>query len=185
MGIGLRMINKSIFLDRDGVLNQSIVIDGKPFPPSSLQDLVIPKDVPDALVRLKAAGFYLIGITNQPDVARQKTSKECVLEIHQFLIKKLRLDDILVCLHDDKDGCSCRKPKPGLIFEAAKKYHIDCSQSYMIGDRWKDIEAGYQARCKTILIQNYYNEQSSSIAPNLTTTTLQDAANWIINGAQS
>jgi D-glycero-D-manno-heptose 1,7-bisphosphate phosphatase len=185
MGISLRMTNKAIFLDRDGVLNQSFVIDGKPFPPSSLQDLVIIEDVPDALKRLKTAGFYLIGITNQPDVARQKTSKAAVSEIHQFLIKELGLDDIFACFHDDSDVCSCRKPKPGLIFEAAKKYHIDCSQSYMIGDRWKDIEAGYQARCKTILMQYHYDEQTSLMAPNFTTTTLMDAANWILKGVLS
>ena len=135
MGIGFRMNNKAIFLDRDGVLNQSIVVHGKPYPPASLKDVVIPPDVPHALQSLKSAGYYLIGITNQPDVARKKTSKEEVIEIHEFLIKELHLDDILVCYHDDNDACSCRKPKPGLFLEAAHRYQIDVTKSYMIGDR--------------------------------------------------
>lgn len=173
-------MRKAIFLDRDGVLNSAIVKNGKPYPPASLSELVIPSDVPEALSSLKSAGFMLIGATNQPDVARGKTPRTLVEAINAEIMKLCPLDEIRVCYHDDADNCLCRKPFPGLILEAANDYSIDLQQSYMIGDRWKDIEAGQRAGCKTIWLNQNYAEKSPAIPPDFIATNLYDAAKFII-----
>lgn len=173
--------NKAVFLDRDGVLNNAIIKMGKPYPPADLSELKIPNDVQIALSTLKLQGFLLIGATNQPDVARGKTSRDTVEAIHSTLMTCLPLDDIRVCYHDDADDCLCRKPLPGLLLEAAKEYNIDLQQSIMIGDRWKDIEAGKNAGCKTIWLRSHYDEQEPPRTPDFTTTSLNKAAQWIIS----
>lgn len=157
MGINTKI--KAIFLDRDGVLNKPVIIDGKPYPPSTVEDVVIGQGVSEGLKTLKALGFLLIVITNQPDIARGKTTFTRVNKINNYLQNKLKLDDVFVCPHDDKDNCNCRKPKPGLVFLAQKKWKIDLSNSFFVGDRWKDIETGQNAGLKTILINYGYNEK--------------------------
>jgi D-glycero-D-manno-heptose 1,7-bisphosphate phosphatase len=153
-------LKPAIFLDRDGVINQAIIREGKPYPPRSVDELVVESDVKPALARLKQLGYLLIGITNQPDVARGQTSRQQVEAIHNFLLKTLPLDEIRVCYHDNSDGCHCRKPLPGLILDAAKKWQIQLADSYMIGDRWRDIEAGQAAGCQTIWIDAGYHERA-------------------------
>jgi D-glycero-D-manno-heptose 1,7-bisphosphate phosphatase len=180
-----RGVNRAIFLDRDGVLNKAIIKNGKPYPPSSIEELHIPEEVLPALQLLKSAGFLLIGATNQPDVARGTTPISVVKSINSILMDKLPLDEIRVCYHDDKDNCACRKPAPGLLLDAAKNYSIDLSQSFMIGDRWKDIEAGQRAGCKTIWIQQGYLERKPNIPANYETSSLLDAAKWILTNQQS
>ncbi|MDR3491449.1 MAG: HAD family hydrolase [Gammaproteobacteria bacterium] len=172
------MQRTAIFLDRDGVLNQSIVKNGKPYPPSTLSELIIPDDVIPALKLLKVLGYLLIVVTNQPDVARGSTTRSMVESINSALLEKLPLDEILVCYHDDKDNCTCRKPLPGLLISAAQKHHINLESSFMIGDRWKDIAAGQNAGCKTIWLDNNYEEQKPKL-PNFTATSLIEAALWI------
>lgn len=172
---------RAVFLDRDGVLNAAIVKDGKPSPPTGLNEIIIPSDVPQALKMLKRAGFLLFGATNQPDVARGTTPRDLVETINQHLIQQLGLDDIRVCFHDDGDQCSCRKPLPGLLYTLATEYQIDLKNSFMIGDRWKDITAGQRAGCKTIWLDHQYKEARPEKPPNFTTTTLQQATDWIVN----
>ncbi len=157
MGINKKM--KAIFLDRDGVLNKSIIKDGKPYPPQSVKDVVILDGVPEGLIKLKQLGFLLVVITNQPDIARGKTTVTEVEKINNYLKEKLILDDVYYCPHDDKDNCDCRKPKPGLVFSAKTRWNIDLSNSFFVGDRWKDIETGRNAGLKTILIDYGYNEK--------------------------
>jgi D-glycero-D-manno-heptose 1,7-bisphosphate phosphatase len=171
---------KAIFLDRDGVLNAAIVKNGKPYPPATLADVIIPNGVPEALNKLKLAGFLLIGATNQPDVVRGKAIQAEVEAINKKLMTELNLDEIRVCYHDDQDHCQCRKPLPGLLTEAAKEYGIDLQQSVMIGDRWKDVEAGQRAGCKTVWLNYSYEEEKPKVAPSLITTSLAEAANWIL-----
>src|SRR5438477_1371201 len=155
MGIGA-VKRPAIFLDRDGVLNRTAFRDGKPMPPQSLDELEILPGVPEALVRLKAAGYSLVVVTNQPDVARGVTTKTMVDGIHRWLAERLPIDEIRVCLHDDQDECDCRKPKPGLLLASPND---DVRRSIMIGDRWRDIEAGRAAGCRaTILIDYGYDE---------------------------
>jgi D-sedoheptulose 7-phosphate isomerase len=173
----------AVFLDRDGVLNRAVVRDGKPFPPSSLKDLEILPDVASALRDLKAGGFALYVITNQPDVARRAQTRETVEAIHQALTAALPIDDIFVCYHDDKDDCSCRKPKPGLLFEAQRKHNVDLSRSFVIGDRWRDIDAGHAAGCKTVLIDYGYRERKPAQPPEATVRSLREAADWIIRAS--
>ncbi len=172
--------HRAVFLDRDGVINHAFVRDGKPFPPPTLQDLEILPGVPEALHDLKSHGFKLLVVTNQPDVGRGKQSMQSLEAMHQALRASLPLDDILVCCHTDQDNCECRKPKPGMLLEAAKKHSVDLASSFMVGDRWRDIEAGYNAGCKTILIDYGYSEKPPDREPDLRVASLREAADWII-----
>ena len=150
---------RAIFFDRDGILNKSKVINGTPLPPESLEFLEINDDIEDLCTFLKSKDYMLFMITNQPDIARGKTKVDTVDRINLFLKEKLLLDCVYCCPHDDGDNCTCRKPLPGMIFSAQSEFNIDLTQSFVIGDRWKDIEAGTSARCKTILVNYNYDEK--------------------------
>jgi D-sedoheptulose 7-phosphate isomerase len=171
---------RAVFLDRDGVINKAFVRDGKPFPPPSPQELEVLPGVPEALQELKSHGYVLLVVTNQPDVGRGKLSRKMLDGMHQALRGQLPLDDILVCCHTDEDNCDCRKPQPGMLLEAARKYSIDLADSFMVGDRWRDVEAGYNAGCKTILIDYGYSEKTPEHEPDLRVSSLREAADWII-----
>lgn len=147
-----------MFLDRDGVINRALIVDGKPHPPDPVSSYQILPGVPEALLRLRQAGFLLIVVTNQPDVARGKTPRQSIEAMHQSLLGELALDEILACYHDG-DACECRKPKPGALFEAARRHVIELEQSFMVGDRWRDIEAGQRAGCACFFIDYAYQEQ--------------------------
>jgi D-glycero-D-manno-heptose 1,7-bisphosphate phosphatase len=170
---------KAVFLDRDGVLNEALVRNGKPFSPMTIAEVVVPPDVPGALSRLRQNGFRLIMATNQPDIARGYQSREAVHAINQYLLDALQLQAAEICEHDDADNCNCRKPKPGMLLRAADRDHIALTESFMIGDRWRDIEAGRRAGCRTILIGNGYGEELKS-TPDVFVTKLRDAADWIL-----
>jgi D-glycero-D-manno-heptose 1,7-bisphosphate phosphatase len=152
------MTRSAVFLDRDGVINRAFIRDGTPCPPVSLRDLEILPHVPEALSALKAQGYSLVVVTNQPDVARGTASRELVDSIHERLKGELGLDAIFTCFHDDADECDCRKPKPGLLFRAAHDLGIDLTSSFMVGDRWRDIEAGRRAGCRTLFVECSYGE---------------------------
>jgi D-glycero-D-manno-heptose 1,7-bisphosphate phosphatase len=136
--------------------------------------------VAEGLALLNKAQFLLLGATNQPDVARGTQRREVVEAINQKLIEELALEDILVCFHDDKDQCGCRKPKPGLLLMAAERYQIDLQASFMIGDRWRDIEAGHRAGCRTIFIDAGYQERKPDQPADFSTGDLLTAAQWIL-----
>lgn len=173
----------AVFLDRDGVLNRALVRDGKPFPPDGIHHLEIVPDAASALNALKSQGFPLYVVTNQPDVARGNLTRAEVEAMHQKLASALPVDDIFVCYHDDADHCACRKPSPGMLFEAARKHNIDLSRSFLVGDRWRDIDAGRAAGCKTILIDHGYRERKPAQPPDATVHSLSEAADWIIRSA--
>ncbi len=175
MGIDA-MSQRAVFLDRDGVIDRPVVREGKPYPPQSLEELEILPGVPEALLQLREAGYKLVVVTNQPDVARGTQQREVVEAMHAFLLAELPLDMISACYHDDKDACSCRKPAPGLLLDAAEKYQIALSESYMIGDRWRDIEAGKRAGCKTVFIDYHYAETLRSPADYVVTSLAEAAA---------
>ena len=159
MGIGVEVMRPAVFLDRDGVISRPTLRGRRPYPPRSLAELEILPDVPVALRALKAAGYCLVVVTNQPDIARGVVSRRVVDDINDCLTAVLPLDAILTCAHDDADRCQCRKPLPGLITHAALELRLECAASYMIGDRWRDIEAGRRAGCKTFFIDCGYDEQ--------------------------
>ena len=153
------MSRRAVFLDRDGVINRAMVRDGRPFPPASLSELEIPGGVPEALERLSGAGYLLIVVTNQPDVARGTIPREAVESMNALLQATLPLTEIRVCYHDSGDGCACRKPGPGMILEAAREHDIDLPESFLVGDRWRDVEAGARAGCRTVFIDRGYREK--------------------------
>jgi D-glycero-D-manno-heptose 1,7-bisphosphate phosphatase len=174
-------MNKAIFLDRDGVINASVVRERKPYPPDSLQELVIIEGVKEGLLKLKNAGYYLLIITNQPDVARGKTPIEKVNEIHNFMLSELAVDEVYCCFHDDSENCDCRKPKPGMILQATKKLNINLNLSFLVGDRWRDIEAGNAAGCTTYFIDYGYQErQPGNIKHRV--ASLEEAVENILRG---
>jgi len=170
----------AIFLDRDGVLNEAVVRDGKPHPPAAPADLRIPAGTAQALARLKERNFLLLVVSNQPDVARGTQQREAVEEMGRRLRAELPLDDVLTCYHDDQDGCDCRKPRPGLMTRAATRYGIDLSRSYLVGDRWRDIDAGVNAGCKTVWIDRGYLEQAPASVPDARVKSLPEAVDWIL-----
>lgn len=171
---------KAVFLDRDGVLNRALFRDGKPYPPSTVNELEVLPGVPAAVKKLKDRGFELLVITNQPDVSRGTQSRDAVERINRALASSLPLDDILVCYHSDEDNCDCRKPRPGLLLQAARKYGIDLASSFMVGDRWRDVDAGHNAGCKTILIDSGYRERPPDRPPDARVGSLGEAAEWIL-----
>lgn len=175
------MRKKAIFLDRDGVLNKVFLRGGVPHPPVKLSEVSILPDVKTALCLLQAAGYELIVVTNQPDVARGVISRKQVESVHAVLKAKLPIKHFYVCYHDDHDQCHCRKPKPGLIFDAARDHAVDVSSSFMVGDRWKDIVAGNQAGCRTFFVDAAYAESANrKIAADFVVGSLIQVANKIL-----
>jgi D-glycero-D-manno-heptose 1,7-bisphosphate phosphatase len=171
-------MKRAVFLDRDGVLNAAVVRDGKPYPPANAAAMEVLPGVPDALMSLRAAGYLLVVVTNQPDVARGKQTRAEVEAIHDKLRAAMPLDAIYTCWHDDADHCSCRKPKPGLLVTAATDLGIDLTRSFMVGDRWRDIEAGEAAGCRPIFVDRDYRERRPETAVHV--TDLPHAATWIL-----
>jgi len=172
--------SRAVFLDRDGVLNRTVVRHGKPYPPASAAEMEIAAEAENVLRELKAQGFKLLVVTNQPDLAKGLATPESVGAINQKLAAALPVDEFFVCPHVDGDNCDCRKPKAGLLLEGARKYHIDLSGSFMIGDRWRDVEAGQNAGCRTVLIDYGYQEKHPARPPDAIVHSLREAADWIL-----
>jgi D-glycero-D-manno-heptose 1,7-bisphosphate phosphatase len=172
-------MQKAVFLDRDGVINRAVVRDRKPYPPANLAALEVLPGVCGAMQSLRNAGWLLIVITNQPDVARGTTLRADVEGINQYLQQCLPIDEIRTCYHDSEDGCACRKPLPGALLAAAKTFDIDLAVSYMVGDRWRDVEAGKRAGCKTIYIDYGYAEKQPEVV-NHRVQSLTEAADIIL-----
>jgi len=173
-------MKRAVFLDRDGVINRAIVRDGRPYPPANLGELEILPGVSEALKKLHSADYLLIVVTNQPDVARGTAKKADIELINSQLSLQLPLDDIKTCYHDSSDGCLCRKPLPGALLEAAKEHDIDLSKSFMVGDRWRDIEAGQLAGCKTFFLNYCYAEKQPEMPDFIVSSLLE--AQKIITG---
>jgi D-glycero-D-manno-heptose 1,7-bisphosphate phosphatase len=172
-------VNRAVFLDRDGVINVSLRRGNSLHAPLLLDDVVICPGVPEALASLKRAGFLLIVVTNQPDVARGVGRREDVAAIHAYMKQTLPLDAIRVCFHVDADRCACRKPQPGMLLAEATDREIRLDRSFMVGDRWRDIEAGIRAGCRTILVESGVVEEKL-VHPDWTTDSLANAAEWIL-----
>lgn len=181
--MGVPAVERAVFLDRDGVLNRVIFREGVQGPPRSLDELEIAPDAATSLAELKAAGFQLICVTNQPDVPRGLLSAEVLKAINTAVRAAVPLDDLFACCHDNGDGCDCRKPRPGLLLEGARKHGIDLGSSFMVGDRWRDVEAGANAGCRTVLLENDYNDRAPSPPPDATVRTLTEAVSWILDQA--
>src|SRR5262249_55919345 len=178
VGVGLTRL-PAVFLNRDGALNGAVVRDGKPFPPASIDELIIMPDAVRVLGQLRAAGYRLVVVTNQPDVARGTQRREVVEAINAALCAALPLDDVFTC-YDDGDSPR-RKPNPGMLLEAAAKHRVDLAGSFLIGDRWKDVEAGRRAGCRTVLLDHEYQEsRPEGVTANFLTRDIGAAADWVI-----
>jgi len=152
---------RAVFLDRDGVINEPKVVAGKPYPPLTIDEFVILPGVVEACHKLKRAGYLLVVTTNQPDVGRGTLQQEIVETIHAHMCRLLPIDRVEVCYHPGQGAsdCTCRKPLPGMLQRAARELHIDLGQSWMVGDRWRDIDCGHAAGCRTILVDYSYDEE--------------------------
>ena len=156
------MQKKAVFLDRDGVINKPVIRDNKPYTPENISEFEFTDGIREVLKELKKIGFLLFVVTNQADVSRGKRTKENVEEISAFILKELPLERIYCCFHDNNDNCNCRKPKIGMLLAASKEFDVDLTKSYVVGDRWSDIEAGRKAGCKTIFVDYKYEEELKS-----------------------
>jgi len=174
---------RAVFLDRDGVLNRADVRDGKPHPPATVEALEINPEAPTSLQALKEAGFFLVVVTNQPDVARGTQSRATVEKMHEKLLAALPIDAFYACYHDGADACECRKPKPGMLLRAAQERAIPLNESFLVGDRWRDIDAGYAAGVRTVFIDYGYQERSPEHEPDARVASLKEAVNWILDVA--
>ena len=172
----------AVFLDRDGVINRALERAKRPYPPTSLAEFDILPEVPAACARLKAAGFLLIVATNQPDVGRGTLKREIVELIHAHLLTRLPIDRVETCFHPGQglSDCDCRKPLPGMLLRAARELHIDLSRSWMVGDRWRDIDCGHAAGCRTIFIDYGYHEELKQ-KPDFSARHLGEAADIILS----
>jgi D-glycero-D-manno-heptose 1,7-bisphosphate phosphatase len=175
---------KAVFLDRDGVLVIPSFRDGRSFAPLNLEEYRLYPEAEECLSLLKQAGFALIVVTNQPDVSAGRIHRQIVEEMHRRLAESLPVDAIKACFHSKNDRCDCRKPRPGMLFTAARELGIDLSASFMVGDRRSDIEAGAAAGCRTIFIDLGYTMEKPPDRPNLVVKSLAEATNWILSGSR-
>ena len=170
-------LKRAVFLDRDGVINELVDREGKKTPPWRHSELRIKEGVVGALQELGRSGFLKILVTNQPDVVYGNMSQ---LEYDKIMadIKRLPLDDIFVCMHGRDEECECKKPKPGMLISAAKKWGIDLANSFMVGDSENDVKAGQAAGCRTILIDH---AQNKNLEPDFRVTNLSEVVKLINN----
>lgn len=154
------MTTRAVFLDRDGVLTTAIERDGKPYAPSRAADLVIEPGAVEACARLRAAGFDLVVVTNQPEVSRGTLPAAELDAMNERLLTVLGVDEVEFCPHDDSDGCDCRKPQAGMLRRAAARRGIDLAASFMIGDRWRDVACAQEAGCTAIFLDRGWQERS-------------------------
>jgi len=174
---------RAVFLDRDGVINRAIVRDGLPFSPTSPNELELFPDAARACELLKAHDFCLVIVTNQPDVAKGTLAKETVEELHRKVCQLLPIDRVEVC-YDRDDASADRKPNPGMLKRAALALDIDLGGSFMVGDRWRDVDCGHAAGCQTIFIDHGYAEQLRKV-PHFQARNILEAANIIVDLARS
>lgn len=169
----------AVFLDRDGVINANLMRNGRPVAPTALVDFQILPGVLESVRRLKKRGYIIVVVTNQPDVANGRTERSTVDAMHDLIRSNLMVDDIKVCFHNDSAGCACRKPKPGMILDAAAEHGIDLTCSYVIGDRWRDIEAGRSAGCVTFFVDYGYKQNGPNF-PDRVVKSLPEAVALIL-----
>jgi D-glycero-D-manno-heptose 1,7-bisphosphate phosphatase len=169
----------AVFLDRDGVLNAAVVRDRRPYPPATPADVMILPGVRGAIDTFRAAGLMSVVVTNQPDIARGMTTADDVAAINNLVTEQTGVDAVVVCPHDDADDCMCRKPRPGMILAAAAEHGVDLRHSVMVGDRWRDIEAGQAALLPTVFVDRRYDERRPRDA-SLVVGELAEAVPWIL-----
>ena len=159
-------MNKAIFIDRDGVINQSKLIDGKPHAPLNFDNFIILKNVHEALIRIQKKGYKTIVITNQPNLSPKRSTLPIseLNKMHKYLKDKFCIDEIYVCPHLESDNCKCRKPKIENIIKAKKKFNLDLGNCFFIGDRYQDVECSQNANLRGCFFIDYgYNESKEKL----------------------
>jgi D-glycero-D-manno-heptose 1,7-bisphosphate phosphatase len=154
-----------VYFDRDGVINTAVFEGSVAVSPRSLDELVIEDGVPRALQKVRSAGFAVVVVTNQPEVARGHLQHEVVDAMHRALTRELDLDAVYCCPHDNADRCACRKPAPGMLLDAARDLHLDVGSSWLVGDRWVDLAAAAAAGVRGVLLQRPYSWDTTSAGP--------------------
>lgn len=172
-------MKRAVFLDRDGVLNRSILVEGVPRPPTCIEEVKILPGVVEAIQILKDHDLLPVVVTNQPDVARRVTSQAHVEAINTYIGSATNIEYFYSCFHDDANQCECRKPSPGLLLRAAKDLGLCIHKSFMVGDRWRDISAGQSAGCQTFFIDYSYPEQMPKM-PFTKVSSLLEAVNLMV-----
>jgi D-glycero-D-manno-heptose 1,7-bisphosphate phosphatase len=171
----------AVFMDRDGTLNVQVIRDGQPYAPDQLEEFRLFPEVPDACRALKAAGFALVVATNQPDVGRGTQSQAIVEAMHARLRQLVpEIERIEVC-YDPGQGepSRRRKPEPGMLLDAAAALGLDLTRSWMVGDRWRDIDCGQRAGVRTVFIDFGYAEKLHT-PPDFTVKSFAEAARIIL-----
>lgn len=177
----MTILRPAVFLDRDGTLNAAIVRDGKPFPPANAKEFILLPGVVDGCKRLRESGFVLVVVTNQPDVGRGTQSREAVDEIHRLMLELLPIDGLEVCFDPGKgESSEFRKPRPGMLLSAAEKMGLDLSRSWIVGDRWRDVECGVNAGVRTVFVDCGYDEELRS-QPDFTVRDFPTAVQTILS----
>ena len=181
------ILSKVVFLDRDGTINH----DSPNYIKNRTEFKIIPGSI-EAIRLLTSNGFASIVITNQSAIARKFISPVELDHIHALMKEDVisgggKITDIFFCPHLPTDGCECRKPSPGLIFQAQQKYKIDLSKTIMVGDSAKDIECARNAGCgKAVLVKTGKDNEAEhimktkQIVADCTANNLYDAAKWIL-----
>src|SRR6266851_9252645 len=147
-------MKRAVFIERDAILNEVRTVPKHQIAPLTLEEFKVIESAQAQLKKLKTAGFVLIVTTNQPGLSRGYQSRRDLDRMHDLLRRSFPLDDLLVCPHDETDRCPCRKPKPGLLVEAAFTWHVDLDRSFVISDKWQDAEAARTAGCTSLLLQS-------------------------------
>ncbi len=172
------VLRPAAFLDRDGILNVPLVREGRPRSPSSVEQFDLYPEAPAACLRLRELGFAVVVVSNQPELARGGLDRPTLCAMHDELRRRVPVDGVYVCPHDDPDRCGCRKPAPGLLITAAVDLGLDLGASVVVGDRWRDIEAGRRAGCRTVHVDRHYDERKPESA-DFVAASLADAVRWI------
>jgi D-glycero-D-manno-heptose 1,7-bisphosphate phosphatase len=170
-------VRRAVFLDRDGVLVETEVRDGAAYAVTTLAEFRVVPDAAEQVARLRAAGLVCIVFTNQPEVARGTIAPEVLAAMHNVLRAAVPLDDVYVCPHDEGDGCACRKPRPGMLHDAAARWDVSLAGSFVIGDRWRDVDAGRAAGCYAVLLEREYSACTTADAR---VATLHEAVDAVL-----
>jgi D-glycero-D-manno-heptose 1,7-bisphosphate phosphatase len=155
-----RTLRPAVFVDRDGTLNVQVIRDGKPYPPQALEEFRLFDDVISSCRSLHAAGFALVVATNQPDVGRGEQSQAVVEAMHAKLRSLIpEIERIEVCYDPGRGEDSARrKPAPGMVLDAAAALGLDLTRSWLVGDRWRDVDCGKRAGVRTVFLDFGYDE---------------------------
>ena len=172
--------SKAVFLDRDGVLVIPEFRDGRSYAPRSLDDYALYEEAGPCLEQLKAAGFLLVVVTNQPDVGKGLVDRRDLEKMHEILRDALPVDAIEVCTHTQGERCACRKPKPGMLLQAADRLGIDLGRSFMVGDRASDAAAGAAAGCHTAFLDLAYESEAPPAEVDFRAKSLSTITEWIL-----